>query len=230
MLTNGQASGGRNLPSLLLMKRALDVILLEDHPLYREGLRSFIQTAIPRTNFRYIGADFLEAKRTLETTEVDLGVVDLHLGDGRSPSEVVGLFTARGVPVLVISALSNFDSVKSAFSMGAKGFVTKDSPTDDIIKAINAVTNGKEWITSSLSNALNQGESPISRLSSQELKAAILYSGGLKLDVVARRMNVAPSTVKQYIDRVKAKFRSSGIEVRTKTELYKILRNAGLVE
>lgn len=218
------------MPSLLDMEKTLEVVLLEDHPLYREGLRSYISTAIPRVSFSYIGADFLEAKRTLDEKAVALAIVDLHLGDGRAPSEIVGVFTARKIPVLVISALNNFDSVKSAFSMGATGFVTKDSPSDEILKAIRSVLGGKEWISPTLNKALHSDESPLEKLSSQETKAAILYAGGLKLDVVARRMNVAPSTVKQYIDRVKLKLRNAGTPVSTKTELYKVLRDAGLVE
>jgi len=47
---------------------------------------------------------------------------------------------------------------------------------------------------------------------------------------VARRMEVAPSTVKQYIDRAKMKYRAAGIAVHTKTEMYKILRDEGLVD
>jgi len=42
-------------------------------------------------------------------------------------------------------------------------------------------------------------------------------------------MNVAPSTVKQYIDRAKSKFQASGIDVRTKTQMYKVLRDEGII-
>jgi DNA-binding NarL/FixJ family response regulator len=230
MMTPQDADRGQNMPSLLFMEKTLEVVLLEDHPLYGEGLKSYILTAIPRVNFSYIGANFLEAKQALEQKNVALAIVDLHLGDGRAPSEIVGVFTARKIPVLVISALNNFESVKSAFSMGATGFVTKDSPSDEILKAIQNVLGGKEWISPTLNKALRATDSPIEKLSAQELKASILYASGLKLDVVARRMNVAPSTVKQYIDRVKMKLRNSGVAVSTKTELYKVFRDAGLVD
>jgi DNA-binding NarL/FixJ family response regulator len=66
-------------------------------------------------------------------------------------------------------------------------------------------------------------------LSEQEQKALVLYASGLKLESVARRMNVAPSTVKSYLDRVRDKYREAGIEARTKTSLYKVARDEGLL-
>jgi hypothetical protein len=114
--------------------------------------------------------------------------------------------------------------------MGALGFVSKDSSIEDIGKAIQSVLKGNEWISPVLSKALDQSHSVAEKLSSQEKRAIILYSTGLKLEVVARRMDVAPSTVKQYIDRAKAKFRAAGVPVSTKTELYKILRDLELVD
>jgi len=207
----------------------LNIVLLEDHPLYRDGLINFVYKHFPKSKFSYTGGDFLSAKNAISDNSINLAIVDLHLGDDRSPSELVGLFTGKGIPVLVISALNNFESVRSAFAMGAKGFVSKEAPIEEIAKAIATVVSGKEWVNSNLARALDTRKSPTELLSSQERKALILYASGLKLEVVARRMEVAPSTVKQYIDRAKAKYRLAGINVRTKTELYKLLRDEGLI-
>jgi DNA-binding NarL/FixJ family response regulator len=114
--------------------------------------------------------------------------------------------------------------------MGATGFVSKDSSIDEIGRAIKAVLAGNEWISPTLSKALTMKSSASEQLSAQEKRAVILYASGLKLDVVARRMEVAPSTVKQYIDRAKMKYRANGITVRTKTDMYKILRDEGLID
>jgi DNA-binding NarL/FixJ family response regulator len=207
----------------------LSIILLEDHPLYRDGLENFILKNFSKAKFIYSGDNFLTAKNSISTTKIDLAIVDLHLGDDRPPNELVGLFTGQQVPVLVISALNDFESVRSAFAMGAKGFVSKESPVEEIIGAIESVSQGKEWINSNLAKALTERKSPSESLSTQERKALLLYASGLKLDVVARRMEVAPSTAKQYIDRAKQKYRVAGIHLRTKTEIYKVLRDEGLV-
>lgn len=215
---------------LTSMAEIIEGVLLEDHPLFREGLRNYVHRMIPLLKFSYEGADFASAKEVCGKRKPAIAIVDLHLGDGRTPAELVGFFSSQGIPVLVISALNSFESVKSAFSVGAIGFVSKDSSVEDIGRAIQHVIAGKEWISPTLSKALSVQDGIAGQLSAQELKAVILYASGLKLDVVARRMELAPSTVKQYIDRAKAKFRNVGLNVSTKTELYKVLRDEGLIQ
>jgi DNA-binding NarL/FixJ family response regulator len=210
--------------------KTLDLILLEDHPLYREGLASYIRSQIPNSKIVYSGGDFFKAKTVASSENVDLAVVDLNLGDGRAPSEIVSALTSQGVKVLVLSALSNFESVKTSFTMGASGFVSKDSPVEEIGKAISKVLAGSEWISPILEVERERIENVTSLLSKQEMRAILLYASGLKLDVVARRMNVAPSTVKQYIDRAKFKFKENGNNLRTKTEIYKYLRDQGILQ
>ncbi len=205
-------------------------ILLEDHPLYREGLKRYITEHFPSSKCLYDGANYLHAKNVISETKPSIAIVDLHLGDGLTPIEIVSLFSSADIPVLVISAINNFESIKSAFSMGATGFVSKESTTDKFGKAIESVLQGRDWIPPSLGHALHFSKSISDQLSPQEKKALILYSSGLKLAVVARRMDVAPSTVKQYIDRAKLKFRSNGLSIRTKTDIYRILRDEGLVQ
>jgi DNA-binding NarL/FixJ family response regulator len=218
------------LPSLAFMDEKLGIVLVEDHPLYREGLKTFIKTSFPTATLQYEGADIIEAKAACEKKKVSIAIVDLHLGDGRSPSEIVSMFTSIKIPVLVISALSSFESVKTAFSMGAKGFVSKDSATEELKKAIKAVAQGSEWISPVMSQAIAYDKKTSDELSNQERKALVLYASGLKLDAVARRMGVAPSTVKQYIERAKMKYRVAGKPIRTKTDMYRTLRDEGLVE
>jgi len=228
MMTIRLMKGGQEIPTLISVMHS--AILLEDHPLYRAGLKGYINTTFPDLTLTYEGQDFMEARNACAITKPDIAIIDLHLGDGRTPAEIVGHFSSQDIPVLVISALNNFESVKSAFSVGASGFVSKDSSVEDIGKAIKSVLAGNQWISPTLSRALTYKESVTSQLSAQELKAIILYASGLKLEVVARRMGVAASTVKQYIDRSKAKFRAAGTPVSTKTEIYRILRNEGLID
>ena len=89
------------LPTLSLMKEEMKLILLEDHPLYREGLKSQIRTQFPFVEFIYEGADVGEARRVAEKSKINIAVIDLHLGDGRSPAEVVSTFSSLNIPVLV---------------------------------------------------------------------------------------------------------------------------------
>lgn len=68
-----------------------------------------------------------------------------------------------------------------------------------------------------------------SSIESEVFALTLVIFGVICQYVVARRMEVAPSTAKQYIDRAKQKYRVAGINLRTKTEIYKVLRDEGLV-
>ena len=139
------------MPILMAMPEIAEAVLLEDHPLYREGLKAYIKANLPEISLLYEGESFLKAKEIAAKKKPKIAIVDLHLGDGRTPSEVVGYFSSQEIPVLVISAINNFESVKSAFSVGASGFVSKDSSIDEISKAIRAVLQGNQWISPTLS-------------------------------------------------------------------------------
>lgn len=213
-----------------LVTASVNLILLEDHPLFREGLKQQIKTIFPFVNYVYEGSDVFLARKAASQDSVNLAIVDLHLGDGRSPAEIVSTLSSKRIPVLVISALATFESVQNAISVGAKGFISKDSPIDEILRAIKSVSEGNQWISKAFEDQLPAVKLSKDELSPQERKALILYASGLKLNAVARRMNVAPSTVKQYLERAKMKYRLAGKSIRTKTDMYKTLRNEGLVD
>lgn len=205
------------------------LLLLEDHALVREGLERSLLERIPNASIVYTGASLPDAEASLDNNAVDCAIVDLDLGDGRSAVEVVSTFTSRNVPVVVVSALGDMGVVQSAVIAGASAYVTKHSDSEDLVTAVTAVLNGENYMSPTFAGALVPVSTSRIVLSEQQQKALVLYASGLKLDTVARRMGVAPSTVKQYIDRVREKYTAAGKVARTKTDLYRIAREAGLL-
>ena len=65
--------------SLTPMAKTIDVVLLEDHPLYLEGLAAFVKKQLPNVNIAYDGGSFIEAKRIATEKKVALALVDLSL-------------------------------------------------------------------------------------------------------------------------------------------------------
>lgn len=209
--------------------RPQSVIIVEDHPLFRQGLVTYLQRNMSHLEVLYAGDDVRQARDICSENEVAVVLLDLHLGDKRTPGELVALFTSHGVPVLIVSALSSFETIRVAFAMGALGFVTKDSPVEEIGQAIHEVIAGREWMPPQVKKALQLEDPGMVDLSPQEKRALLLYASGMKLDTVARHMKVSPSTVKQYLDRSKAKYLAAGLPIRTKTEMYRVLRDQGLL-
>lgn len=205
-------------------------ILLEDHPLVLESLRNQIAQHLPDANFVYAGDRIEDALRAHATTPARAAIVDLDLGDDRSPIDVVTALVEASVPVLVVSAMGDPGVVQQVMFAGADGFVSKRAEIGQLGEAIDAVLRGDSYVSPELAGAMVSKPASAVTLSEQEQKALVLYASGLKLESVARRMNVAPSTVKSYLDRVRDKYREAGIEARTKTSLYKVARDEGLLQ
>ena len=205
-------------------------ILLEDHPLVLESLRNQIAQHLEGANFVYEGASIEDALAAHAVTPARAAIVDLDLGDDRSPIDVVTALVDASVPVLVVSAMADPTIVQQVMFAGADGFVSKRAEITQLGEAIDAVLRGDSYVSPELAGAMVSRPASSVTLSEQEQKALVLYASGLKLDSVARRMNVAPSTVKSYLDRVRDKYREAGIEARTKTSLYKVARDEGLLQ
>ena len=214
------------------------LIVLEDHELVRDGLERQLLEAFPGAQFAYTGerlTDALEAVRGRQAREsqgsahVDCAIVDLDLGDGRAAADVVSSIAELGVPVVVVSALGSPALIQSCVLAGAQAFVSKRAGAREFISAVTGVLQGESWMSQDLAGALLPGPHGGVQLSRQEQRALVLYASGLKLDSVARRMDVAPSTVKQYLDRVRDKYTAAGRVARTKSDLYRVARDEGLI-
>jgi DNA-binding NarL/FixJ family response regulator len=90
------------------------------------------------------------------------------------------------------------------------------------------VLDGGTWFPPDLAGVLLRSSDSV-ELSGQERRALVLYASGLTLEMVARRMDITPNTVKHYIDRVRDKYTAAGIAARTKVDLNRVARSEGLL-
>ncbi len=204
-------------------------VVLEDHVIVREGLERGLVDYFDRVEFAYSGAVLGDALKAIDQRAVDCAIIDLDLGDGRSVADVVSSFTSLSIPVVVVSALGDPAVIQSAILAGASAYVTKRSGFDELSEALDAILHNRDWMSPDFAGALIPKNATGVQLSAQEQRALVLYASGLKMDSVARRMDVAPSTVKQYIDRVRDKYTAAGKLARTKTDLYRVARDEGLM-
>jgi DNA-binding NarL/FixJ family response regulator len=203
-------------------------IILEDHALVRDGIKEFVARNFPASNFPYLGDSLKDAIQVAHSQPIDAAIVDLDLGDGTSVVDVVSSFQILKIPVVVVSAHGESSNVQSAIAAGAAAFVTKRSSLVELKVALDNVLRGNQWMSADLaehiSNSINGVE-----LSEQERKALTLYASGLTMEAVARRMNISENTAKYYIGRVRDKYQQAGIQARTKVELNRAARDAGLI-
>jgi DNA-binding NarL/FixJ family response regulator len=205
------------------------VVVLEDHPLVREALTSQVRAAVDEVDLVYAGASVAEAVAAVQARGADCVVLDLDLGDGRSPVQNVIELTDAGVKVLVVSALGDQATIRASLAAGALGFVSKAAETSELHNAVRATLAGEEYTSPEVAAALLNAAPTSVALSEQERRAMVLYASGLKMRAVARRMGVTEGTAQEYIKRVRQKYDRAGVPLPTKTDMYRVARDEGLV-
>jgi DNA-binding NarL/FixJ family response regulator len=204
------------------------VAVIDDHALVRQGLVRAL-AADPTLAVVHDGDD-PGALFALGTPPA-LVLLDLDLDGTPVSADVVRDLVERGSDILVVSALGDPRTIRALLAAGVAGFVSKRESTDALLEAVAAVLRGESWTTPELAGVLAGDDAPDRpSLSPQEHRALVLYASGLTLDSVARRMDVKPGTVREYLARVRTKYASTGRPVRTKTDLYREALRDGYLE
>lgn len=204
------------------------VAVIDDHALVRQGLVRALE-ADPSLTVVHDGDD-PSALLALGTPPA-LVLLDLDLDGTPVSADVVRRLVERGSDILVVSALGDPRTIRALLAAGVAGFVSKRESTDALLEAVAAVLRGESWTTPELAGVLAGDDAPDRpSLSPQEHRALVLYASGLTLDSVARRMEVRPGTVREYLARVRTKYGATGRPVRTKTDLYREALRDGYLE
>ena len=197
------------------MANTVTIAVIEDHPLALAGMNAVCATN-PAWQVVHSGdsiTDLLTGKNMCDIVILDL---ELH-GHLVTVAQIKELLDA-GSRVLVVSALTSPTRVRSLLRAGVTGFVSKHEPQEVLLDAIQAAAVGEPWTSVDLA-AMLERDPQRPALSEQEQRALSLYASGLKLQSVARIMDVKPSTVKEYIERIRAKYEAIGRYAPTKVHL-----------
>lgn len=203
--------------------------IIEDHPLVRDALVMRLTQVLGEIDVVYCGPSLAAALEATHGQSVDCAILDLDLGDGRSPVLNTSDLVEAGHPVLVVSALADPATVRAALRVGALGFVSKQAPADELLASVQATLRGEPSTSRDVAAALYSDDSPTVQLTDRERMAMVLYASGMKIEAVARRMGVKPATAAEFIKRVRGKYLKAGTPAPTKTDLYRLAREEGLV-
>ena len=205
------------------------VMIVEDHPLFREALEARVWLILPTARLAYVGASVDEALAVHADEPTDCVILDLDLGDGHYPVVNTSLLVDAGCRVAIVSALADPATVRACLRAGALGFTSKQSPSEEFAACFLATLAGEPSTSRDVAAILTSGEELAVPLTERERTAMVLYASGLKIDAVARRMDVKPATAQEYIKRVRSKYLKAGTSVATKTDLYRQAQAEGLV-
>jgi DNA-binding NarL/FixJ family response regulator len=172
-------------------------LAVDDHPAVRQGL-DLLFGDVDDVELLETVKNGEEALEAVERLNPDVVVVDVRLPgiDGISAVKRIAQ-SAPDVRTVVFSAYGDKRLLSDAISAGARGYVMKGSPPDDLLRAIRTVSQGKPYVDPSLSPALlmTQGftEAP---LSEREREILQLLAEGFHTEEVARRIGLSAETVK----------------------------------
>lgn len=195
-----------------VVKKKIKVLLVDDHPVVRKGLHSCLAN---RENIKVVGeaSEGREAIQKVKELEPDIVLMDLNMPgmDGLTVTETVRKDSPQ-TKVLVLSMHSNREYVLRIVKAGARGYVLKDTPPDELVKAIETVYGGDAFFSPAVARiALNQYVSesdqsdPLSRLSDREREVLVHIAEGLSNKEIAQMLGIGVRTIETHRERVMRK-------------------------
>lgn len=223
----------------------LNVLIVDDHFLFREGLAVLIRKMHDSTNV-YEASDGKEARAVLEPEpELDIVLLDIGLPDINGMTLLQALKSEHPeIPVAMLSGEYDSALIQEALHTGASGFITKNASFDVLYHAINLILSGGIYIPPELlENPLLQSDGPahdMKRTSSQAEPSESADVGyritdrqkdvlsqmakGLSNKEIARALDMSPSTVKVHVAAILREF-----DVKNRTQAVTLGREYGLI-
>jgi DNA-binding NarL/FixJ family response regulator len=218
------------------MDNTIRIVIAEDHQLIREGIRLILGAA---KNFSIVGeaVNGFQAVELVQELQPDVVLLDIKMPemDGIQAIPIIKKKSGR-TKVLMLTAKMDETSVLKALTAGASGYLTKDTDSSSLIKAINVVQEGELWIERKLlarafleGHAKNKSGSTFTKpkeglLTSREKEVLFqLTKGGTNKDI-ANKLFISEKTVKSHLNTI---FRKLNVSRRLEAILLAI--RSGLV-
>jgi len=206
--------------------RQISFLVVDDHPVFRQGIVALVQSD-PRYHVSAEAGSMDEALDAMRHVEADIALVDISLYDKSGLDFIRMLHIERPqVPVLIISMHDELVYTSRALKAGARGYVMKHEDASVIREAIATVLAGHVYVSEKMRHHLldnmygqpsDETDSPIDRLSDREFEVFKLFGLGYGAKEISQVMNVSTKTVSAYRDRLRQK-----LNVSTAAELRKL--------
>lgn len=212
--------------------RTIKLILVDDHNLVRQGMRSLLE-AHPEFQVIGDGRDGQEALKLIETLAPDIAFMDVMMPN-LNGIEATSLVRQRGLKtrVIILSMHANPNYAVRALHAGALGYVLKDSDFSEILQAIDNVMQGKRYLSSAIAdevfemllNAESGGTDSLEVLSSREREILQLIAEGRTNNAIAESLTLSVRTVEAHRAHIMSKLR-----ITSQADLVKFAIRHGLI-
>lgn len=209
----------------------INVMLTDDHEMIREGIKALIEfdskiQVVLQANC----ADDCIDKLKNSNTKVDVLLLDINMPD-KSGLDIISDIRKinKSVKILLLTVHKEIEYLIDAIEKGVNGYILKDSPSSELIKAINVVNGNNEYIQPELIPHLNsalinidEDRVKVKSLTKRELEVLIFVAKGNFNKDIALSLNISERTVKNHISNI---FRKIDVEDRTQAAVFAIKNN-----
>ncbi|GGB48749.1 DNA-binding response regulator [Roseibium aquae] len=192
-------------------------IIADDHPLFRGALRQTLEHQYPNARIEEAGALEDVTAQLDAGGDVDLILLDLSMPGMRGFSGLMYLRAQHGsVPVVIVSASEDPQTVRRCVEFGASGFIPKSHGIEVIKTAISAIMDGQVWTPPEVDLSADDGGGDLVKrlatLTPQQVRVLMMLSEGLLNKQIAYELSVSEATVKAHVSAILQKL---GVESRT---------------
>jgi len=217
-----------------LKKSRISLLIVDDHPLVREGLRSCL---VQEKSVEILGeaADGEDAIRQAKNNPPDIVLLDINM-PGMNGMETARLLTKSSpkTKILVLTMHDSKEYVNRMVTMGVQGYVLKDSSPSELLAAIHAVYNGAPYFSPKVSQSVmndyvkttrTKGKKGSVELSRRESEVLGLVAEGFSNKEIASRLFVSVRTVETHRERIIRK-----LDIHTVAGLTRYALTKGIVK
>ncbi|NBI12786.1 response regulator [[Haemophilus] felis] len=184
------------------MTETIDVLIIDDHPLMRKGIRQLLEL---ETHFNIVGdvGSGSEGINLALQVQPDLIILDLNM-KGLSGLDTLEILRSEGVDARIV-VLTVSDAKSDIFALvdaGADGYLLKDTEPDILLQQINALARGEVVFSDSVKQALldrSSSSTPLDCLTEREISVLRLVATGLSNKQIANQLFISEETVKVHI-------------------------------
>lgn len=209
------------------MKKRIKLLLVDDHPVVRKGINSCLAR---HEHLQIVGeaSDGVEALKKARELMPDIVLMDIDMPekDGLEVTELLRKELPK-IKVLILSMHSNTEYVMRIIQSGASGYILKESPTEELVRAIDIVNTGEAFFSPEVARAaLNKyvrggTADPAAQLTNREREVLVQIAEGLSNKEIANKLGVGVRTVETHRERIMRKLNIHSVAGLTKFAISK---------
>jgi DNA-binding NarL/FixJ family response regulator len=202
---------------------ALRCLIIDEHPVVRQGIRALLERELGSVSVDDAASPDAALENHSGPTP-DVVIIDPRSAGGEMGALVERLNGALESAIVVFTSNGGARLLAESLKAGVKGYVRKDSPPEDLVRAIRAARSGDFYVDPALSSTivLEEGDRT---LTARQREILQMLADGMQTEAVARRLGLSTETVRTHTKRILAKLHAD-----TRTQAVAIAIRNGLIE